>query len=119
MSIPLKFHPYTRQLEMVLSNFDRDLDTLAETIRTDILIPFCRKYGATYTSGNGTFFITRGKHTYGAVDATLPEDHYFDNRLQGEFADDMRDIMALLNEDISHNDCLGYRVGDVRKRDYK
>lgn len=53
------------KLERLEQRHDLRLEALGEQIQTKVLIPFCRKYGFEFVSGNGSFCFFKGGNNYG------------------------------------------------------
>ncbi len=98
-------HPIQIELEAILAERELALDVLGDKTRSEVIVPFCKRYGLEYTSGMGTFFFTLGNVTYNGRDS-LPK---------GRLGKQMGDIFDLLNSEVGWNNCLGFYVGDVSK----
>lgn len=96
---------YTDQLETLLEEHDAALNALGDKIRSEVVEPFCRKHGFTYTSGMGMFFFTDTNGVNYSPAYNMPK---------GKVGREMQEIFNLLNTDFAYNQCLGYLVGDVR-----
>jgi hypothetical protein len=100
---------YLSALKAARAKFEREVSELAEKIRDQVIIPLCLKHGLTFISGNGTFFFTDVKgndYTSDDVDAAYAGNKKIHKAVSG--------VLHLLNEEVSHNQVLGYYVGDVR-----
>jgi hypothetical protein len=99
---------YQQRLDKLVQEFDRKVSDLAEEIRTEVIVPACKKWRMDFISGNGTFFFSKGDKTYsGGYGLT-------DSSFGPKFEKEMVPIFELLNTEVTHNQVLGYYVGDVR-----
>lgn len=98
---------YLASLHLAQDKFQQEVQQLAEKIRTEIIVPVCQKYHLTFLSGMGTFFFT---DTTGCIysDECLPP--LGSPRVHNA----IKPILFFLNEEVSHNQCLGYYIDDVR-----
>jgi hypothetical protein len=114
--------PYAAELERLLKTFDKQLEILAERIRTELVVPACKRHRLCFVSGNGTFFFRRKgtKNEYDALEPTYgnSEDLEYDvppgyRPLSSAAKKTLGPILDLLNQEISHGEYLGYLVSDV------
>lgn len=96
---------YTKQVAVIKERFDNDLQELGLLIRNEVVAPACKDHGLKFFSGNGTFFFAKGDTTYSDISDLR------DNAVGKA----LKPIIDLLNTEITHNDYLGFYVGDVRK----
>lgn len=54
-----KIKDFQRDLTSVLTAHAFTLNALAEAVRTELVLPLCRKHRCTFLSGNGTYFFYR------------------------------------------------------------
>jgi hypothetical protein len=108
---PEKGYPmrYVNRLTQIQSEYNTQFYALAEEVRTKVIIPICRRYHLTFTSGMGYIFFT-GLDGMGYGD---PRDRDFPAKLKKV----LTPVFDLLNHRLSFNDCFGYYVADVRKED--
>lgn len=99
---------YTEQVTVIKERFDNDLQELGLRIRNEVVAPACKNHGLKFFSGNGTFFFAKGERTYSDV---LDPDFKSAPKALREA---LEPIINLLNTEITHNDYLGFYVGDVR-----
>ena len=109
---------YSAELAGIVKRFDDDLTALGEKVRTELVMPACKKYRLTFSSGNGTFDFRRSQgDAYAPVwsnskelDDPTPHGH---RPLSEAAKTTLRPILDILNEKISHGQYLGYFVADV------
>jgi len=100
---------YTQEVNVIKERFDNDLQELGLRIRNEVVAPACKNHGLKFFSGNGTFFFAKGDITY-SDSFTFNTDH-----LQHDpIGKALKPIIDLLNTEITHNDYLGFYVGQVR-----
>lgn len=99
---------YFKEFQVVKDRFDNDLQNLGLKIRNNVVLPACKKHGLQFYSGNGIFFFCKGNTIY--QDVLDPEFKSAPKKLYN----DLEPILNLLNTRITHDDYLGYYVGDVR-----
>lgn len=99
---------YKQALQTAQEKFDGEVSRLAEQIRQEIIIPLCRTHKLRFTSGMGTFFFTDEKGRGYTSDVV---DRSYAGTLRIKRA--VAPVFKLLNEEVSHNQCLGYFVCDV------
>jgi hypothetical protein len=99
---------YTDALAAINKKFDDDLLALAAKIRTDLVIPACRKYRCGFVAGNGDFYFYRGESQCGGVGAARTEE--FSKPARRAFSA----ILALLGEKTATGQPLGAYVFDVQ-----
>jgi hypothetical protein len=99
---------YSEQVEAIKQRFDNDLQELGERIRNEVVAPACKNHRLKFFAGNGTFFFSKGKKTY--ADVLDPDFQSAPKAIR----ETLKPIIDLLNTEITHNDFLGYYVGDVR-----
>ena len=100
------------RLEETLKRHEEELCALGEKVRAELVIPACRKHRLTFTSGMGTFFFSKGEHHYGNRDDVECGDAA-SRALSAAAKATIAPILDLLNEEISHNNYLGYYVTDA------
>lgn len=101
---------YRAALESAQDKFNEEVAVLADRIRTETIIPLCRKHKLTFISGMGTFFFTDSKgRNYG--------DYLYRDGGNARIFEAVKRVLQFLNEEVSHNQCLGYFVDDVRVGD--
>lgn len=99
---------YSEQVKAIEERFYNDLQELGERIRNEVVAPACKNHRLKFLSGNGTFFFSNGKKTYGDLgDADLES-------APKKLREVLKPIIDLLNTEITHNDYLGYYVESVR-----
>lgn len=94
---------YTAELGAILAEQDRAVTALADRVRSDVVVPFCRKHRLGFIQGMGTFYFYRGEITFG-------ESYNLPN---GTLGRDMKRIYDLLRSEIDRVQELGYYVQDV------
>lgn len=101
---------FMKELQTAQDQFDQTISELGEEIRKQVIIPVCKRNKLEFISGMGRFFFTTnlGKDIGDASEAE-------GTRLERV----LKPIFDLLNEEVSHNQYLGYFVSDVRKDDLK
>jgi hypothetical protein len=103
---PQHYQGYERILCKLQETFDKQVSDLAERIRTEVIVPMCQKHQLTFLSGMGRFFFSRDKENY-SDEYDTPDELKFD----------LVPILNLLDQEVSHNQYLGYYVSDVKKED--
>ena len=92
-----------KRLEACRRRFDADVARLAAEVRADLVVPACRKYGLSFTSGGawGFWFTTKdGKHIESVEDAA-------------EARIPLRRVFAALDLEIDRDNFLGHYVESV------
>lgn len=104
----MRMNRYMRQLETIRLAAERQEEALIESIRTDLLVPFCDRVGAKFTSGMGTWMFRRGKSTQ----------HSFEH--DGPFWGMSRMLYTLLHAESAYcNNDLGSMMEDYTPASYK
>lgn len=91
-------------LRRIKRQHDEAVQDLAESIRTEVLIPLCRKHRMIFLSGNNDFFFVKEGRNIG------------DDKDCHEWPD-IRAALQLLMEEVSHNMHLGFYVENVTVKD--
>lgn len=101
---------FLKELNDTQEAFWQNISDLGAKIREQVIIPVCKRNKLEFTSGMGRFFFTtQNGQNYG-------ESWELEgNRLQTA----LKPVFALLNQEITHNQYLGFFVSDVRKADYE
>jgi hypothetical protein len=60
-----------RRIREIMSLADAELSKLAEQVRTERVIPVCRRHGWTFSSGMGTYAFFRKGQAYSIDDRLL------------------------------------------------
>ena len=110
-------------LRRTLRRHALELGMLGEKVRAEIVKPVCKKYKLNFVVGNGEFFFRKKKTKNKGFDAVEPrygncEDLVQDvppgyRGLSDSAKKALKSILALLNEEISHGQYLGYFVRGV------
>jgi hypothetical protein len=85
------------------------LETLADEVRKQHVVPACKKAGLNYIAGNGTFcFFDATKPDYmgtsiGTIDDAVLEEKTY-----------LCPVIDMLNLEVGRNDVLGFYVSDVK-----
>lgn len=90
-----------KEFNTLISEHEKKLEEIAEKVRQEVVIPYCKKNNCEYFSGMGTFFfsdITTGYHT--DIDCVSSNK-----------------VHKLLCMDINYNRQLGDYVQNVREAD--
>ncbi len=95
---------YTDTLDSLRDDFQKKCEALGDKIRTEVVIPACKKHKLKFLQGMGTYFFSRGSKTYGA-------DH---DDMSPALRETLVPIFNLLDTQVFNNDVLGYYVGDVK-----
>ncbi len=98
---------YTREMNAAFDVFQARCETIAEAIRVELVIPFCRRHRLEFRGGMGTwaFYSTRGIKTYGREEVKA---------MRGT-----RRLVAALEIEVDRNNTLGTSyVRDVDEGDY-
>jgi hypothetical protein len=93
--------------------FQYEIEELADKIRTEVIIPLCRKYHLRFVSGMGTFFfVDTDDHYY-----EDPYPHLASRASKGNLRiyNATQPVLLMLAQEVSHNQCLGYYIADVRE----
>jgi len=101
---------YDKELESIQADFRAKVEALADKVRTDLMIPVCRRHQLEFYSGNGTFFFDWEELQLSSLHTGLdtPEGRAIKRfRLQS--------ILEVLDLEVSHNNHLGFYCRDVRK----
>ncbi len=97
---------YLEILDNTEKEFDKSIQAAAENFRTNVMIPLCKKYNLSFTSGMGTFFFSdKNGNTFGDV-VDL-------KKSKAKRAQELVPVLELLNHEVSHNQCFGYFVADI------
>lgn len=91
-----------KEFNTLINEHEKNLEALAEKVRQEVIIPYCRKKGYEFWSGMGTFFFSDIK-----TDKHIDIDCFSSNK-----------VYKLLCMDINYNRQLGDYVCNVRKEDY-
>lgn len=111
---------YQRQLGTLQKDFDQKVMALAHQVRTDLIVPLCKKHGLEFLSGNGMFCFTKGERdAFGIANMHISESSEYsngeDNVLYRKYK--IARIFEILNLEVHGNQVLGYYVSDVRTKD--
>lgn len=106
----MKLQKYLTKWDRIYDRYCADVAELGEQVRTEVIIPLCRTYQLTFTSGMGSFFFTDSDN-YDYIDTRSPD---FPPERKKVFAP----VFTLLNQELTRNDYLGFYVADVKKEDY-
>lgn len=101
---------YLNIIETLKEKFENELRILGLKIRNELVVPVCSKHGLKFFSGNKIFFFARGEEVYDNVSQLIAANSKADQNLQN----DLKPILELLHTEISHNDYVGFYVGNVR-----
>jgi DNA-binding transcriptional ArsR family regulator len=93
------------ELQSIQDRFNQEIEELADEVRTEVILPICKRYKMTFFSGNGRFFFIDKKGGY----IELAED------ARGESRRAVGHALKLLNEEVARGQYLGYFVGDVEE----
>lgn len=104
-----KHKAYRSVLLKIQRQHNAAVTDLAESIRTEVLIPLCRKHKMVFLSGNGDFFFVKSDEDGVALHISGPDD-----ALDWP---DIREAIALLMEEVARHDHLGFWVDNVTKKD--
>ncbi len=109
--------------EQTRERHEQEFDDLGAKVRAEVVVPVCRKYKLTFTSGMGTFFFRKKRTKLSRFDAVEPTygtredlDQAVPDGFRGLSAsakEALGPILDLLNKEISHAQHLGYLVADV------
>lgn len=114
-----KFKSYESQVENILETKREALENLAEEIRTNIIIPACKKYKLNFCSGMGTWFFYRhGPRSGKLTQEQLNYDVHITNQIDAEDAGIKTGLMTVfdllhLDLDESCRSDIGIYVRDV------
>jgi hypothetical protein len=100
---------YLNSLLAAQCRFDKDVSALGEKIRTQVIIPLCQKHKLHFKSGMGAFFFVDANGRI--YNDPHHDDCWYDDPVIFQA---VKPILLFLEEKVSHNQCLGYYVGDVK-----
>lgn len=92
-----------KEFNILISEHEKRLEELAEKVRQEVIIPYCKSKGYEFTSSMGDFFFTDLK-----TGEFISINQYSSNK-----------VHKLLLSDINYNHQLGDYVCNVRKDDLK
>lgn len=104
---------YDTALEQLRQNFHAGVEQLAELVRSELVVPACRRLGMRFISGMGTFFF--------AKPGVPPSDplHSIGADWEAKLAhrESLIPVLEVLNLEVEHGQCLGFWVADVDEAD--
>ena len=97
---------YARELDRAQMAYNNRCEAIAEAIRQQLVIPFCRKHRLVFSAGMGTF-------CFFGIDTKKQVDRFDLERMPGT-----KRLLAALDLNVDGNNSLGTSyVYDVRKED--
>ena len=102
---------YLAQIKNIKDYVNQETQKIADNIRTELIIPFCKKYNLEFINGLDFAFYD-GKRLYYQFETIMMPEY------MREECDQIFDVLDLDSEDI-HNQALGLLVKNVTKEDYK
>ena len=113
-------HQQIANLEKIVGDFWDRISQEGEKYRKEILIPFCDKYKLAFSQGMGTFFIYDKKwknteYTCAELYTGFADLHLNTNSKlmkNPEFVSELKQIINILNHEITYNQLFGYYVND-------
>ena len=103
-----KLGAFTKALEAAQAAFRAEVEKLAEQARAEIL-PYFKKHGLGFVSGNGTWFISKSSAD------TAPYFRYADHVEDDELPKNIRDLLYLETE---RDQPLGYFIRDIKRGEW-
>lgn len=101
---------YNNAADALYRIFDAQMQELGVRIRTQLVLPLCKKHKLEYLAGMGTCcFYSTGKRKLSMSNA-------FNARLEG--FPDIAAAFDTLDYEIHHNNLVGFYVPDVRRKDW-
>ena len=102
------------QLAAIEKEAQRKVQALADTYRTQQLIPFCRRYKLTYLAAMGsTVFYNKKGYPVSSADLKSLD------RATARIAKALAPIEEFLNiECLGHNDCFGFYIDEINEEDW-
>lgn len=107
----MKLDEYKRKFDSNMEDFERAMQELAERVHKEVMIPACRKHRMGFMSGMGTFFFTK-KGIGNIHDDRCHEFHKLSKAAQVT----VRELLVLLDMELSHAQHLGYLISDVEEQ---
>ena len=101
------------QIKVIITDAQSKIEILAEEVRTEVVLPFCKKYKLTYLTGNGmTCFYDKNDEPIEIYDWAVMS--------KKRFKADFEKVEAIINlTTIGYTDCLGFYIRDITKGDLK
>ena len=114
---------YKGKIESLCDGFYDRLNEVGEVYRSEVIAPFCEKYGVKFLSGNGTYaFYGKSLGDWEPTPTYQVDGVYFSVELSHKsklptskrFAKQVKAIFEVLDLEIARHDHFGFYVGDVR-----
>jgi hypothetical protein len=104
-----KLSQFSKALDAAQAAFRTEVDALAEKARAEIL-PYFKKQGLGYVTGNGTWYISR-------IDTS--HEIYDDDRAVAVCNDELpANIRAVLELEVARADYLGLYIRDIKRGEW-
>ena len=114
---------YKGKIESLCNVLDDSLNEMGEVYRSEVIVPFCEKYGVKFISGNGAYvFYDKSLGDWEPTPTYQVEGVFFSVELSFKsklltserFAKQVKAIFEVLDLEITRHDHFGFYVGDVR-----
>jgi len=103
---------YERRLKKARDTFEREVQSLADEVRRDLVVPACQKHGLEFLSGNGTYYFCSSDWNGGSKGTYVPD--AIDARELG--LDDLVPVFNVLDMEIDSNSAIGHYVPRIAAR---
>jgi len=104
---------FLRELQSAKDDFDVRVSIIADNLRTQVIIPVCKRHKLEFLSGNGRYFFTTNHGTQ------VSDGQFITNEEEGErYVRALKPVFELLDQEVTRDNPIGYYVEDVRKDDY-
>lgn len=108
MEEPVK-QKYLAQIKNIKDYVNQETQKIADNIRTELIVPFCKKYNLEFINGLDFAFYD-GKRLYYQFEIIMMPEH---------MREECNQIFDVLDSEDIYNQALGSLVKNVTKEDYK